>query len=388
MSSHPTLQNIPSTRKPNLAVTPPMRKLLHVIFVLIAVLGANSIYLAGITLIGWGTGQSYENFFYLCMFGLHLVLGVLFLAPFLIFGVWHMLAARKRRNRRAVKIGYALFAMSIILLSSGILLVRIPGLIELKHHFTRSTAYWAHVLCPLVCIWLYWLHRLAGPRIKWKVGFGYLGVVGVVVGAMLILQAQDPRGWNRPGSKEGKKYFEPSLVSTPKGEFIAERALMNDDYCLQCHQDAYQGWFHSAHHFSSFNNPAYLASIKETRKVIFERDGDVKASRWCAGCHDPVPFFTGAFDDPNYDFINDKTAHAGITCTVCHGITHIGDHALGNANYVIEEPIHYPFAYSDSQLLQAINNTLVKAKPEFHKKSMLKPFHKEAEFCAVCHKVH
>ena len=27
----------------------------------------------------------------------------------------------------------------------------------------------------------------------------------------------------------------------------------------------------------------------------------VKASRWCAGCHDPVPFFSGAFDDPKFD---------------------------------------------------------------------------------------
>ena len=48
---------------------------------------------------------------------------------------------------------------------------------------------------------------------------------------------------------------------------------MMDDYCLKCHQDAYDGWFHSAHHFSSFNNKAYLTSVRETRKVALERDG-------------------------------------------------------------------------------------------------------------------
>jgi hypothetical protein len=34
--------------------------------------------------------------------------------------------------------------------------------------------------------------------------------------------------------------------------------MMMDDYCQRCHQDAYQGWFHSAHRFSSFNNKPYL----------------------------------------------------------------------------------------------------------------------------------
>jgi hypothetical protein len=91
---------------------------------------------------------------------------------------------------------------------------------------------------------------------------------------------------------------------------------MMDDYCRKCHEDSYQGWFHSSHRFSSFNNPFYLFSVNETRQVALQRDGDVKASRWCAGCHDPVPFFSGAFDDPNFDMTNHPTAQAGITCTV------------------------------------------------------------------------
>ncbi len=161
---------------------------------------------------------------------------------------------------------------------------------------------------------------------------------------------------------------------------------MMDDYCLKCHEDAYKGWFHSAHHFSSFNNEAYLFSVNETRQVAMKRDGNVKASRWCAGCHDVVPFFSGAFDDPNFDIRNHPTAKAGITCTACHAITHV-DGTRGNAEYTIDEPMHYPFAYSSNALLQYVNNQLVKAKPEFHKKTFLKPFMKSAEFCSTCHKV-
>jgi len=185
---------------------------------------------------------------------------------------------------------------------------------------------------------------------------------------------------------EGTKYFQPSLARTASGNFIPARTLQMDNYCLKCHEDAYQGWFHSAHHFSSFNNQPYLFSVRETRQVALKRDGNVKAARWCAGCHDVVPFFSGAFDDPKFDDVNHPTSQAGITCTACHAITHINS-TKGNADYTIDEPLHYPFAYSTNRLLQYINQQLVKAKPEFHKKTFLKPFMRSAEFCSTCHKV-
>jgi tetratricopeptide (TPR) repeat protein len=256
----------------------------------------------------------------------------------------------------------------------------------LKNPNVRSGAYWAHVITPLLAIWLYILHRLAGPRIKWRVGLSWLGAVGVVVAGMVALHAHDPRKWNRAGPAEGTNYFHPSFARTASGNFIPARTMMMDDYCLKCHEDAYKGWFHSAHHFGSFNNQAYLFSVRETRKVALERDGNVKASRWCAGCHDVVPFFSGAFDDPNFDLEKHPTSQAGITCTACHAINHINS-TRGNADYTIDEPIHYPFAFSSNHVLQFVNQQLVKAKPDFHKKTFLKPLHKSAEFCSTCHKV-
>lgn len=99
-----------------------------------------------------------------------------------------------------------------------------------------------------------------------------------------------------------------------------------------------------------------------------------------------MPFFSGAFDDPKFDMLKHPTSQAGITCTVCHAITHVNS-TQGNADYTIEEPIHYPFATSKNDILQWVNNQLVKAKPSFHKKTFLKPLHKTAEFCSTCHKV-
>ncbi len=167
---------------------------------------------------------------------------------------------------------------------------------------------------------------------------------------------------------------------------------MMDSYCRECHKDTYEKWDHSAHRFSSFSNPAYLFSVRETRRVAMQRDGNVHASRWCAGCHDPVPFFSGAFesdrfDDPNYDIGKDALAGAGITCTPCHAITNINS-TRGNADFTIEEPLHYPFAFSDKAILKWVNRQLVKSKPAFHKKTFLKDLHRSPEFCSSCHKVH
>ena len=376
-------------RKPHVAaIGPRLRILLNVVLGLLAVIVANSAYLAAITFLEWASQETYQNWLYQWMFLVHLVLGFLFVAPFVVFGTLHMLNTKNRKNRRAVRVGYALFiAALVVLVSGGMLLgLRATNAQARTPALTQAT-YWAHVAAPLVAGWLYWLHRLVGPKIKWRMGLAYTGVVAAAIGAMVFLHAQDPRHWHAKGPEEGKQYFEPSLARTATGNYIPADTLMMDDYCKKCHADVHAGWEGSSHHFSSFNNPAYLASVRETRLVSFERDGSVKAARWCAGCHDPVPFYSGAFDDKDYDDVHHPTAHAGITCTVCHAITHVNS-TKGNADYTIDEPIHYPFAKSDNALLQWVNNQLVKAKPAMHKKTFLKDFHRGAEFCSSCHKVH
>ena len=375
----------PPKRKYVRSVGPRLRIVLYIVFALVAILGANSAYLATITFLEWTSGLTYQNYFYQAMFLAHLGLGILFLVPFVIFSGGHIKAAYNRPNKKAVSAGWALFALSLVLLISGLVLTRF-GNFQINNKGVRSVSYWTHVISPLFVVWLYILHRLAGPRIKWRVGLGWAVAVAVIVGAMVVLHTSDPRKWNVAGPVEGMKYFQPSLARTASGNFIPAKTLMNDDYCLHCHEDSYKGWFHSAHHFSSFNNKPYLFSVRETRQVSLKRDGNVKAARWCAGCHDVVPFFSGAFDDPNFDDVNHPTSQAGITCTACHAITHINS-TRGNADYTIEEPIHYPFAFSTNKVLAFLNETMVKAKPEFHKKTFLKPLHKSAEFCSTCHKV-
>src|SRR5438552_9368397 len=163
----------PPRRKYVPAVGPRLKLVFYFISGLVAVLGANSAYLAAITFVEWKRGQTYQNYFYQYMFLAHLLLGLLLVLPFLVFAAIHIKNAFRRANRRAVRVGYALFAVSLVLLASGVALMRV-GNLQLKDPGWRSFTYWLHVITPLGAIWLYILHRLAGPRLKWTIGLRWL----------------------------------------------------------------------------------------------------------------------------------------------------------------------------------------------------------------------
>jgi tetratricopeptide (TPR) repeat protein len=399
------------------AIGPRLKVLLIAIFAAVAVLGATGVYLLAVRIMEGVANQVYTNSFTIAVFMGHVILGVLLVVPFLFFGFTHLATARTRPNRRAVRLGVALFIVSILVGLSGLALIQLTGLPQLPTRTVgRNVAYYAHVLLPVLAVVLYTLHRWAGPDIRWRWGYGWGIGVGVTVAAMAGLHFHHPKVF-RQGPAEGEKYFFPSAIRTDTGDFISEEALMSNDYCLKCHQDVYDGWFHSAHHFATINNPAYLFSVKETRQVMMKRDGNVQGSRWCAGCHDPVPFLTGAFEDPRTSKVKPFDANdprdqrrlqrfqefedviagkmhssdsnmskGGITCVTCHSMTHI-DSTAGNGAYTIEEPEFYPFTFSTNPYLQWLNNQVVKAKPDFHRKTFLKDFHRSTEFCSTCHKV-
>jgi tetratricopeptide (TPR) repeat protein len=372
------------------AIGPRLKVLLFAIFGSVAVLGATGAYLGSISLLEQARplkDATYSSGFSLWVLLIHVAVGLLIAVPFVFFGFYHYSTARHRKNKRAVKLGICVFISGLIVLLTGLLLIQIFPNIQLPQGtLPRRVVYWLHIVVPVVAVGLYIMHRRAGPDINWRWGYGWGALVGAFILVMGALHIYNPRDWGRVGSREGLKYFYPSEARTSDGNFIDTQVLMADEYCMKCHEDIYNDHYHSAHKFSSFNNPAYLFAVEETRKVSLKRDGNVKASRWCAGCHDQVPFFTGQFDDENYDIRKHATSQAGITCTVCHAITSV-DSTIGNAAYTITEPEHYPFAFSENPVLQWINNQWIKAKPDFHKKTFLKPLHKDKDFCSTCHKV-
>lgn len=366
-------------------VGPGLRRLLVVLLVAFSLLAVNSGYLGLVTLLEWYRGEGIQDHLYQYMFLFHLAAGLLVLPPAGVFIALHMRNAWRRPNRHAVYAGLGLFAALLVLFASGLLLVRFD-FFRVRSALLRDIAYWLHVVTPLLCAWLFVLHRLAGPRIRWRTGglVAVLGAGGAV--ALVLLQMHDPRDSIAPEAADAVD-FSPSLVRSASGRHIPAESLMMDGYCQDCHADVHAQWSESVHRFASFNNPVYLFSVRNTRRAALERDGNVKAARFCAGCHDLVPLLSGAFDDPDFDDVDHPTAHAGLTCTVCHAISEVHS-PRGTADFTIEEPIHYPFTFSDNALLQWINGQLIKAKPQFHARTYLKPLHRSAEFCAGCHKLH
>ena len=200
--------------KPKLTVTPRTRVILTIVLALFSLLLANGLYLSGITFSEWYFRRTFQDLFYHYMFLAHLVLGLIFIVPFLAFGFYHWRASYKRRNRRAIRIGYALLIMGLIVLVSGVLLVKFGSFEFMRGPVSKRIVYWSHIIAPLAAMWLYWLHRLVGPKIRWAIARRVGIATAIAVGLMLIAQTQDPRKWNRKEPADGQKYFENSLAST------------------------------------------------------------------------------------------------------------------------------------------------------------------------------
>ena len=361
-------------------IAPGFRWLLTTVFTLFALIMVNSIYLVSITLLEHVSERVYQDYFYLLMFLLHLLLGLLLIVPFCAFGFLHARRAIRRDNRYAIRAGLALFASGLLLLISGVVLTRF-GFFEINDPRIREPLYWLHVLLPLVIAWLFVLHRLAGRPIRYRLAYRWMALAGSFAAVMLIVHLLTQEQADVAGSHD----FSPSKFKVAGGTLIAADHLMTDEECKQCHEDIFNTWEQSMHRHSSFTNPAYRFSVEETRAVVTERDGDPGVSRFCAGCHDVVPLLSGRFEKADFDPDKDPSAMAGLTCTSCHAITAVNS-TVGNSDFTIADPARYPFASSEIKLLKAINRQLIKAKPAFHKKTLLKPVHKTAEFCSGCHK--
>src|SRR5580693_4821339 len=129
------------------AVGPRLRPFLWFILIGFAVLGANGFYLSSVTALTWYLGATQQTFFYMLMIALHLLLGFLLIVPFVIFGFAHLATSWKRPNKTAIRFGVALLAAALVILVSGLVLVRLGGF-EIRDPRAREVGYWLHVLAP------------------------------------------------------------------------------------------------------------------------------------------------------------------------------------------------------------------------------------------------
>ena len=356
-------------------------KLIHkaswIAFIFLALGG---LYLSLITASEWFSGKILQGYFYQWVFLSHLLVGLIITLPFIYFIVDHFRRGYRRSNRNAVYVGIYLAISTLIIIITGVLLIRLDNF-SFNGEVVRQISYWLHLLIPIISIILYIQHRKIGRNIK----PGQAAIRLKLAIAICVLIVAFHFIESSLNQTEYVKPFEPANVEVAKHQNIQTSDLMIDGYCAECHQDMNDRWQHSAHHFSSLNNPVYEFSIKNTKQALRKRDGDESAANLCASCHDPIPLLTGQFDTEEFNKQN-PAATAGINCIACHSIENVNG-TIGNGNYQFKLPSHYPFAFSEIESLKWLSNQLVKAKPNLHKQSFLKPVHKTAEFCSSCHKV-
>lgn len=347
----------------------------------------NGLYLLTVSALEWMFTLFLQNQAYQIMFAAHLIVGIVFTLTLVVYVVSHLRAARARPDSHLRKHGKQLAYAAGATIVSGVLLTQGISGFEIHRPEIRWLLYSLHVLLPFIAIFLFVRHRpsirLIEQLKKWPLQS--IALILIAIAPLTIIEESEQRDTLYTG-ESGSNSF-PSLIKTASGSAIEPERLMNDEYCLQCHADTHERWQASAHHLSSFNNPFYRFALMETREFLMQRDGNTHASRFCAGCHDVVPLLSGEFDQPGFDLHTSPSASAGITCTVCHAITSV-DSTRGNADFTITPPSHYPFATSEMPELRWLSNMLLKANPDWHKRTFLKPLHQSAEFCGSCHKVH
>ena len=178
--------------------------------------------------------------------------------------------------------------------------------------------------------------------------------------------------------------FFPSSAQVYGNQKIPSKFFMESDSCKRCHEDIYNDWFSSAHHFSSFNNQWYRKSIEYMQDTI-----GTQPSKWCGGCHDPAVLYAGLMDTPIKKIVHRPEAQAGLGCMMCHSIAHVKS-TMGQADFYLEYPKLHELAATKNPVARAVHDFLIQLNPEPHRRVFLKPFMRDqtAEFCSSCHKVH
>ena len=353
-----------------------MRKFIISVFLLLLL---NSAYL-------FSFGE--PTLFYISNILLHLVLGILLVIPFSVY--------LYKTLKRITSLGRVSVICIIVGIVTGVCLMIVGA----------TTPYrwilYLHIVSISIGSFLFCIHLLRDknyltPIFK-KIVIGVLiGIVFFPIGAKLSQRFFPEENYlvKNPAFPPASMYdegggptghFFPASVETETGNLIPTDFFLTSETCATagCHPDIYKQWNESAHHFSSFNNQWYKKSI-----IYMQEVNGIQPSKWCGGCHDPAILLNGVMDKPIRENLHTPAAQAGLACTACHSMETVKD-TMGNSGYIIKYPPLHDLASSNNRLIRSLHNYLIRLDPEPHKKSFLKPFHRNntAEFCSTCHKAH
>lgn len=177
---------------------------------------------------------------------------------------------------------------------------------------------------------------------------------------------------------------EPTLAPAVKANaFFPEKSewTLNDDTLCddnRCHASLVKQWKYSTHRFSAGN--VFFQKVVEK----FAKENGRETVRFCQNCHDPV----GAFmpDRGKYTASSRWQQSRGITCKVCHSISHVKPLA-GNGAYTMREEIPYPVDFSSSGWKDQWRH-YIRWDLRLHFKNYSNPpLYQSPEYCVACHRL-
>ncbi len=144
-----------------------------------------------------------------------------------------------------------------------------------------------------------------------------------------------------------------------------------------CHSEIAREWAPSAHRYASSD------FVFQRVQEVMSAELAPEATRYCAGCHDPISLFAGAKNVGNVR-LSAEGADEGVSCLVCHSMVQAD--VRGNGDYTVAVPRPYLFEKRGGGAAKFVSDFLIRAYPQHHVSSYMRPLYKTAEACGACHK--
>ncbi len=326
----------------------------------------------------------------------HTAIGVLMTVPVGWYLVRHWLMRYRGRFSHYQFLGYLTAVLTIALFVSGFVLTWQSAMA------TRISYTWdqVHVVTGFVFIFavlahtiMLWIRRTNAPEAvaaMSRAKRSFLTQVGGITAVALLVHAGSVGLYSAPeinnefpadySWKFGKdRPFAPSLVQTASNWAYDPTTMSGSRGCGSsgCHSDILEEWEPSAHRYSSSD-----VAFQAVQKLMLD-DVGAEATRYCAGCHDPIALLSGN-KNVNVEGLTSVGADEGISCTICHTITQTD--VRGNADYTVAQVARYVGETAKGELNKWVSDFLIRAYPQQHKESFARPLYKTAEFCGACHK--
>jgi tetratricopeptide (TPR) repeat protein len=175
--------------------------------------------------------------------------------------------------------------------------------------------------------------------------------------------------------KFGSNPFAPSNATSVTGTFIPGEAFVASTRCATCHTDAHAQWRQSAHG-NAFREPFYQKNVKD----LISQKG-IEFTRHCESCHNPAALFSGALTKNSK--VKRPFDEDGVSCITCHSIQSTTSRGIGG--YVMGEPALL-VKEDGTRLLTSVTDQQILDDIPSHRRAMMRPLLKTADFCGACHK--